>query len=138
MFVFLCQKNFGVLYYFLFTISGYIIIKQSFLKLYMYNSKIVYCQSILIYLIWIINVYFLFLQLIGGVIFGFFMWLLVDFFVNEYQVVIAELKEFKYVIYVFVAVSAFMVVYSLIGIFGVIKSSWKCFFVIVSLVKVQF
>lgn len=80
----------------------------------------------------ITNVYFLFLQLIGGAIFGFSMWLLVDFFVNEYQAASVELKESKYVIYVFVAASAFMVVYSLIGIFGAIKPSWKCLLVIVS------
>lgn len=98
----------------------------------MYNSKIVHCQSISIYLTWITNVYSLFLQLIGGAIFGFSMWLLVDFFVNEYQAATAELKESKYVIYVFVAASAFMVVYSLIGIFGAIKPSWKCLLVIVS------
>lgn len=78
----------------------------------------------------------LFLQLIGGAIFGFSMWLLVDFFVNEYQAATAELKESKYVIYVFVAASAFMVVYSLIGIFGAIKPSWKCLLVIVSPVRV--
>lgn len=75
-------------------------------------------------------IYSLFLQLIGGAIFGFSMWLLVDFFVNEYQAATAELKESKYVIYVFVAASAFMVVYSLIGIFGAIKPSWKCLLVI--------
>lgn len=80
----------------------------------------------------ITNVYSLFLQLIGGAIFGFSMWLLVDFFVNEYQAATVELKESKYVIYVFVAASAFMVVYSLIGIFGAIKPSWKCLLVIVS------
>lgn len=103
----------------------------------MYNSKIVHCQSISIYLTWITNVlYSLFLQLIGGAIFGFSMWLLVDFFVNEYQAATAELKESKYVIYVFVAASAFMVVYSLIGIFGAIKPSWKCLLVIVSPVRV--
>lgn len=102
----------------------------------MYNSKIIHCQSISIYLTWITNVYSLFLQLIGGAIFGFSMWLLVDFFVNEYQAATAELKESKYVIYVFVAASAFMVVYSLIGIFGAIKPSWKCLLVIVSPVRV--
>lgn len=138
MFVLLCQKNPGVLYHPLPTTSGYITIKQSSLKPYMYNSKIVHCQSISIYLTWITNVlYSLFLQLIGGAIFGFSMWLLVDFFVNEYQAATAELKESKYVIYVFVAASAFMVVYSLIGIFGAIKPSWKCLLVIVSPVRVQ-
>uniref|UniRef100_K1Q650 Tetraspanin n=1 Tax=Magallana gigas TaxID=29159 RepID=K1Q650_MAGGI len=71
--------------------------------------------------------------LIGGAIFGFSMWLLVDFFVNEYQAATAELKESKYVIYVFVAASAFMVVYSLIGIFGAIKPSWKCLLVIIEI-----
>lgn len=76
--------------------------------------------------------YFVGLQLIGGAIFGFSLWLLVDFFINEYQAATEDLKESRYVVYVFVAASAFMVVYSLIGIIGAIKPSWKCLLIIVS------
>ncbi|XP_078331994.1 tetraspanin-1-like [Crassostrea virginica] len=68
--------------------------------------------------------------LIGGAIFGFSLWLLVDFFINEYQAATEDLKESRYVVYVFVAASAFMVVYSLIGIIGAIKPSWKCLLII--------
>ena len=76
--------------------------------------------------------YFVGFQLIGGAIFGFSLWLLVDFFINEYQAATEDLKESRYVVYVFVAASAFMVVYSLIGIIGAIKPSWKCLLIIVS------
>ncbi|XP_062595800.1 tetraspanin-7-like [Saccostrea cucullata] len=68
--------------------------------------------------------------LIGGAIFGFSLWLLVDFFVNEYQAASDDLKQSKYVIYVFVAAGGFMVVYSLIGIIGAIKPNWKCLLII--------
>ncbi|KAK3102680.1 hypothetical protein FSP39_013108 [Pinctada imbricata] len=66
------------------------------------------------------------MALFGGAVFGFSLYPLVDFWFNEYVQSSEKLNKYRTACYIFVAGGAFVVIYSIVGIYGGAKPKYKC------------
>ena len=77
--------------------------------------------------------YFYFFQLFGGGIFGFCLWVLLDFFINQYVQASDELKTVLVIVHVIIVVGVALLIFGIIGIYGAARPRrWALITVIIN------
>ena len=76
---------------------------------------------------------FYFFQLFGGGIFGFCLWVLLDFFINQYVQASDELKTVLVIVHVIIVVGVALLIFGIIGIYGAARPRrWALIMVIIN------